>query len=138
MPETNYRKHCLIALILELSPFNISSTDSKVKSDLYSIINNTVEKVLNGCFHSNGCMLGFHPQTRKLEPLLRKQHRRQELFNSFHFNGRMFGFNPQTRKLEPLLRKQHRRQELLNSFHLNGHMLGRFHPQTRKLGPPFT
>ena len=33
--------------------------------------------------------------------------------------------------------KQHHKKVLLSSFHLNGHTLG-FHPQTRKLEPPYT
>ena len=45
--------------------------------------------------------LGFHPQTQKVEPQCKQNHRKVLLI-SFHLNGHTLGFYPQSHKLKPL------------------------------------
>ena len=55
-------------LSFECAYSRISSTDSKVRTTLYSTVNSTTRKLLLSSFHLNGHTLGFHPQTQKSEP----------------------------------------------------------------------
>ena len=55
-------------------------------------------KKLCNSFHLNGYTLGFHQQTKKLEPPViqhNKQYHMKVLLNSFHLNGHTLGFHPQ-------------------------------------------
>ena len=51
----------------------------------------------------NGHTLEIHPQTQKLDHLLKhnEQHHRKVLLSSFHWNGHTLGYYPQTQNLEP-------------------------------------
>ena len=77
-----------------LTHFRILSTDSKVRTTLYCMVNQQYHwKVLFSSFHLNSHTLGFHPQTQKLEPPGRPLHGKpavrlessaQELLSSFY------------------------------------------------------
>ena len=78
-----------VLYVFKWSHFRISSTNSKVRTALYSIINSTTGNDTNS-FDLNSHTLGFHPQTqKKLEPPLQlnKQYHRKVLFSSFDLNG---------------------------------------------------
>ena len=62
----------------------ISSTDSKLSTALYRVINSTTRKKLLSSFDMNGHTLENHPQT---DHLVQHNQHRKVLFSSFHMNG---------------------------------------------------
>ena len=63
-----YMEVLLNSFHFEWSHTRVSSTDFKVRTTLYSIINSTTLKYCSIAFILNGRTLGFHPPTLKLEP----------------------------------------------------------------------
>ena len=60
-----------VEISFEWSHLKISSTGSKVRATLYSIVNSTAEKCcsqLGNSFHLNGHTVKFDPQSQNLEP----------------------------------------------------------------------
>ena len=130
-------KHCSVALN-GCKNLRISSTDSKVRTTLYSILNSTTGKYCSITYKDSSLDSkdrSHLAQHNKLD----KQYCRKVLLGSFHLNGHTLGFYPGRLKRENHLvknnNKQHHREVMLSSFHLNGHTLG-FHPQTQTREPP--
>ena len=86
----------------EWSHFRFRSTDSKVSTTFYRIINSNSGKYFSS-FQLKGHTLGFHPQHKSQNHIVQrnKQLLRELLLNSFHLNGHTLGSHPQTQYLEP-------------------------------------
>ena len=90
-------------LLFEWSYFRISSTGSKVRTTLYSIINSSTGKYCSAAFIWMVTLKDFIHRLKRWNQLVQhnKQYQKKVLLNSSYLNGHTLGFHPQTLKLEP-------------------------------------
>ena len=87
-------------------------------------------KVLLNRFYLNGHIIGFHPQTQKIELHIKKiVPRERTAEKKFHLNGNTTGFHPQSQKLDPRINyRLFHRCEWNNCFIENAHKISRILP----------